>query len=200
VVCKASRQEVIRRYYKALAAEKKGMGDGETAGKLELLMNAAGISPTERVGAKEALAVAEATGNPAAAIELNDGTVITGKTSSLLGALSAMLLNALKVLAGLDDELKLISPHVIEPLQDLKVNHLGSRNPLLHTDEILAALAICAATDENAKAALNQLDRLKGCQVHSSVIISSQDEETFQKLGVDITCEAKYQTEKLYHK
>ena len=200
VVCEASRQEVIRRYYKALAAEKKGMGDGETAGKLELLMNAAGISPTERAGAKEALAVAEKTGAPAAAIQLNDGTVITGKTSSLLGALSAMLLNALKVLAGLDDELKLISPFVIEPLQDLKVNHLGSNNPLLHTDEILAALAICAATDENAKLALQQLDRLKGCQVHSSVIISSQDEETFQKLGVDITCEAKYQTEKLYHK
>ncbi len=199
-VKEASRQEIIRRYYKALAAEKKGMSDGAEGKKLELLMNASGISPTERACARAAFAIAKETGEPAAAIELNDGRIITGKTSSLLGALSAMLLNALKVLGGIDDKIDLISPYVIEPLGDLKVNHLGSQNPRLHIDEVLIALAICAAEDPNAKTALEQLDRLKGCQVHSSVIISSQDEDTFKRLSVDVTCEAMYQTEKLYHK
>ncbi len=199
-VKEASRQEIIRRYYKALAAEKKGMSDGAEGKKLELLMNASGISPTERACVKAALHIAKETGEPAAAIELNDGRIVTGKTSSLLGALSAMLLNALKVLGGIDDKVDLISPYVIEPLGDLKVNHLGSQNPRLHIDEVLIALAICAAQDPNAKTALAQLDKLKGCQVHSSVIISSQDEDTFKRLSVDVTCEAVYQTEKLYHK
>jgi len=142
---------------------------------------------------------AEETGAPAAAIELPDGTIVTGKTSSLLGASSAMLLNALKKLANLDHDVKLISPTIIEPIQHLKVSHLGNHNPRLHTDEILIALCICAATDEKAELAMQQLEKLKCCEVHSSVILSAVDENVFQKLGVNLTCEPIYQTKKLFH-
>ena len=132
-------------------------------------------------------------------MELPDGTLITGKTSALLGASSALILNALKKLAGIADESKLISPQIIEPIMDLKLKHLGNRNPLLHIDEILIALAIEALTNENAKKAYEKLDELKGLEVHSSVILSQVDVGVFKKLGVNLTCEPKYQNKKLYH-
>ena len=137
---------------------------------------------------------------PAVAIELPDGQVITGKTSSLLGASSAALLNALKVLAGLDDSLHLIAPEAIEPIQHLKVSHLGNHNPRLHTDETLIALSISAATDPNAERAMEHLAELSGCDAHSTVILSQVDTDVFRKLGVNMSCEPRYQTKKLYHK
>ena len=132
------------------------------------------------------------TGSPAAAMELPDGTIVTGKTSDLLGA-SALLLNALKVLGGISDDIHLISPVIIEPIQHLKVDHLGNRNPRLHTDEVLIALSICAATNPTAELAMEQLNKLRGCEVHSSVILSQVDEKVFRRLGVNITCEPKYE-------
>jgi len=139
-----------------------------------------------------ALAKAEETGLPAAAMELPDGRIVTGKTSSLLGASSALLLNALKILGGIPDELHLISPLVINPIQHLKVDHLGNRNPRLHTDEVLIALSISAATNSLAEKAMEQLDKLRGCDVHSSVILSAVDEKIFKRLGVNLTCQPQY--------
>ena len=147
-----------------------------------------------------ALAVAERTGEPATAIELTDGRIVTGKTSALLGASSAALLNALKVLAGIPDELDLISPTVIEPIQHLKVDHMGNKNPRLHTDEVLIALAISAATNEIASRAMDSLDQLRDCDAHSTVILAQVDDGMFKRLGVNITCEPAYQNSKLYHK
>ena len=195
----ASKQEILRRYYTALCTARKGLSDGGEALKIELLMKSAGISTDDRKCVASALKKSEETNGPAAAIELNDGTIVTGKNSKLLGAASAMLLNALKILGGISDNVHLISPSVIEPLQDLKVNHLGSHNPRLHTDEILIALSICASSNDTAELAMQQLDRLKGCQVHSTVILSPQDEKTFKNLGIGVTCEPQYQTHKLYH-
>ena len=195
----ASRNEIIRRYYKALCEQRKGNGGEESIYKLELLMKQAGTGVDNRPVAAAAMKRAEETGAPAAAIELPDGAIVTGKTSSLLGASSAMLLNALKKLANLDHDVKLISPTIIEPIQHLKVSHLGNHNPRLHTDEILIALCICAATDEKAELAMQQLEKLKCCEVHSSVILSAVDENVFQKLGVNLTCEPIYQTKKLFH-
>ncbi len=191
-VCYASGQEIIRRYYAALCDYKKGKLSEDVLRKLELLMRKAKISPDDRLVVKAALDRAEETGKPAAAMEMPDGTIITGKTSDLLGACSALLLNALKYLAGLDDGLHLISPSVIDPIQHLKVDHFGNRNPRLHTDEILIALSICAATDPRAEQAMEQLHKLRGCEVHSSVILSSVDEKTFKRLGVNLTCEPRY--------
>ena len=199
-VCReASRQEIVRRYYQALADRRQGNGKDETVYKIELLMKKAGIDPQIRRVVAPALERAEETGMPAAAIELPDGRIVTGKTSSLLGASAAALLNALKVLGGIRKEMHLISPIVIEPIQDLKVHHLGNHNPRLHTDEILIALAICAATNPTAELAMQQLAKLEGCQAHSSVILSSVDTNTYKKLGLQITCEPKYQTKKLFH-
>jgi uncharacterized protein (UPF0371 family) len=197
--CDASRQEIIRRYYSASCTVRQGLSDGNDVRKLELIMSSAGISTEQRKPVAASLAVAEKTSSPAVAIELPDGTMITGKTSSLLGASSAALLNALKVLAGIDDSIHLISPTVIEPIQKLKVGHMGNHNPRLHTDEILIALSICAVTDENAAAAMKQLEKLRGCEAHSTVILSRVDENVFHKLGVNITCEPQYQSKKLYH-
>ncbi len=195
----ASCQEIIRRYYKEMCEQRKGAGSEAALGKLELLMEKAGTSIQDRKVVAAADLVAELTGEPAAAIELPDGQIITGKTTTLLGASSAMLLNALKTLAGIDDEVKLIAPEIIEPIQHLKVSHLGNKNPRLHINEILIALTICASTDEAAEKCMEQLDRLKGCEVHSSVILASVDEHTFQKLGVNLTCDPHYQTKKLFH-
>ena len=139
------------------------------------------------------------TGAPAAAMELPNGKIITGKTSSLLGASAALILNALKELAGIDDKVELISPSIIEPVQQLKVGHLGNHNPRLHVDEVLIALSISAVTSETAAKALSQLSELKDCEAHSSVILSMVDSRTFKKLGVNITCEPQYQIKKLYH-
>ena len=177
-----------------------GCGDEDAVMKIELLMNKAGITPAVNPTVAAALQKAEETGMPAAAIELPDGRVVTGKTSSLLGSSSAALLNALKELAGLPDELHLIAPEVIEPIQHLKVEHLGNHNPRLHTDETLIALSISAATDRNAEQAMECLARLAGCEAHSTVILSQVDTDVFRKLGVNMTCEPRYQTKKLYHK
>ncbi len=188
----ASRQEIIRRYYVALCDLKQGKGTEETVRKLELLMRKAGVELKERQVVAPALRRAEETGNAAAAMELPDGTIVTGKTSDLLGASSALLLNALKKLAGMPNELHLISPVVLDPIQHLKVDHLGNRNPRLHTDETLIALSICAATNPMADMAMQQLDKLRGCEVHSTVILSAVDERTFKRLGVNLTCEPRY--------
>ena len=190
--CKASGQEIIRRYYAAQCDFKQGKISEDVIRKLELLMKKAGVSPEDRSVVSPALERAELTGKPAAAMEMPDGTIITGKTSALLGACSALLLNALKYLAGLEDELHLISPSVIDPIQHLKVDHFGNRNPRLHTDEVLIALSICAATDPRAEQAMEQLYKLHGCEVHSSVILSAVDEKTFKRLGVNLTCEPRY--------
>lgn len=198
--CQAAQQEIIRRYYSALCEQRQGNTDGEVVYKVELLMNKAGVSAQDRPVIAPALERAEETGMPAAAIQLADGRIITGKTSSLLGASSAVLLNALKVLGGIQKDIHLISPIVIEPIQKLKTTHLGNLNPRLHTDEILVALSICAATNPTAELALRQLPKLRGCEAHSSVILSRVDENTFRKLGVNLTCEPQYQTKKLYHK
>ncbi len=198
-VSDASKQEIVRRYYQALCDRRQSRVTDETVAKVELLMNQAGVDPSIREVAKAATGVAEESGNPAAAIELPDGTVVTGKTSSLLGASSAALLNALKVLGGIDD-IHLISPTIIEPIQDLKINHLGNNNPRLHMDETLLALAIAAATNPVAETAMRQLEKLKGCEAHSSVLLSQVDVSVYKKLGMNLTCEAQYQTKKLYHK
>ena len=192
VVRQASRQEIIRRYYSALCDQKQGKASDEQILKLEILMKKAGVTTADRKVVAPALARAEETGKPATAMELPDGTVITGKTSNLLGASAALLLNALKALAGLEKEIHLISPTVIDPIQHLKVDHLGNRNPRLHTDEILLALSICATTDPTAEKAMEQLDKLRGCEVHSSVMLSAVDEKTFKRLGVNLTCEPRY--------
>ena len=188
----ASRQEILRRYYTALCDQKKGKANDSQILKLELLMKKAGVTAEERRVVQPALDRAEETGLPAAAIQLPDGRIITGKTSDLLGACSAVLLNALKELAGLDDGLHLIAPEVIGPIQHLKVDHLGNRNPRLHTDEVLIALSISATTDPAAEKAMEQLDKLWGCDVHSSVMLSSVDENVFKRLGVNLTCQPRY--------
>ena len=200
-VCReASCQEIIRRYYRTACAVKQGNAGEAELQKLDLLMQTLKLSLTDRTTVAPALAEAQRTGEPAIAIELNDGRIITGKTSSLLGACSACLLNSLKTLAGIPDEVKLISPTVIEPICHLKVEHMGNRNPRLHTDETLVALAVSAATDKNADLAMDMLTSLKGCEAHSTVILSQVDEGMFGRLGVNITCEPTYETKRLYHK
>lgn len=199
-VCEASRQEVIRRYYKALVAAKKGENVGQEILSLELLLKQLGITPTYRRCVQPALDLAEKAGEPAAALELPDGRIVTGKTSALLGAASAMLLNALKALAGINAEIDLISPVVIGPIQDLKVNHLGSKNPRLHTDEVLLALSISAATNPTAERAMQALEGLRGCDMHTTVILSDADQNTCAKLGLQVTSEPMRQTKALYYK
>ncbi|MCR5249765.1 MAG: DUF1846 domain-containing protein [Lachnospiraceae bacterium] len=199
-VSSASRQEIIRRYYNALCQRRQGNADDEQVMKLELLMKQAGVTTEDRPVIGAALVKAEMTGAPAAAMELPDGQIVTGRTTDLLGCSAALLLNALKTLAGLPDEVKLISPEVIDPIQNLKIGSLGSHNPRLHTDEILIALSVCAASDEKAALAMRQLPKLKGLEVHTSVILSRVDASTFRKLGVNLTSEPNYQTKKLYHR
>ena len=192
-VCEASRQEILRRYYTALCGQRQGTVSEDTVFKLELLMKKAGVTIHDSSVVSPALQKAALTGAPAAAMELPDGSIVTGKTSDLLGAASALLLNALKRLGGISDDIHLISPVIIEPIQHLKVDHLGNRNPRLHTDEVLIALSICAATNPTAEMAMEQLSRLRGCEVHSSVILSQVDEKVFRRLGINITCEPKYE-------
>ncbi len=198
VVRKASCEEIIRRYYVGLCQNLQGKASDESVYKLELLMKKAGVKESDRKVVSPALQKAALTGLPAAAIELPDGRVLTGKTSDLLGSSSALLLNALKALAGLDDDLHLISPETIQPIRHLKVDHLGNRNPRLHTDEVLIALAICAATNPDAEKAMEQLENLRGCEVHSTVILSQIDEKIFKRLGINLTCEPNYKTKKEY--
>ncbi|MCD7873124.1 MAG: DUF1846 domain-containing protein [Clostridiales bacterium] len=188
-VSQASYQEIIRRFFNASADAAKGASNMDEIFKLELLMNQAGISAENRKCTVAARKTAAESGEPAAAAELNDGTVITGKNSKLLGCASAMLLNALKHLAGIDDKVLLIVPKVIIPIQELKTNHLGNRNPRLHTDEVLIALAVSAASDDNAAAALAQLCKLNNCEMHSSVLLSDVDAGVLRKLGIRLTCD-----------
>lgn len=195
----ASKQEIIRRYYNALNRLAREEGNREEVYKIELLMNQAKITTDLREVVKAATDLAAAVQAPAAALELEDHTIVTGKTSSLLGASAALLLNAVKVLGGIPHDVHLIAPSAIEPIQKLKVNYLGSRNPRLHTDEVLIALSMCAATDRNAQNALNQLSRLKNCQVHTSVMLSDIDIKTFKKLGIQLTSEPIYEHKKIYH-
>ena len=193
VTCKAANAEIIRRYYTGLCDNRKGLISDEEVMKLKLFMKQANITPDDRKVIAAALAKEAETGAPAAAMELPDGTIITGKTSNLLGASSALILNALKYFGEIDNDILLMSPDVIEPIQNLKVQHLGNNNPRIHTDETLIALSICANTDPNAKKAMEQLSKLRGCEVHSTVILSQVDERTFKRLGVNLTCEPKYQ-------
>ena len=191
-----SRQEIIRRYYSALIDVRKGLISKDTISKIEILMQRMNISISDRAVVKPALEKELITNTPCCALQLPDGRIVTGKTGKLLGASAAALLNALKILGGIDDEVFLISSSVIEPIQKLKVEHMGSINPRLHTDEILLSLAVCAATDKKAKIAMEQLSWLRGSQFHSSVILSPVDEITLKKLGIHVTYEPKRQTEK----
>lgn len=192
--------EIIRRYYTAAGKVVKEETSENEIYKIELLLKQARITTADRKVTVAAKKRAEETGKPAAAIELPDGHIITSKTTDFLGASAALLLNALKFLAGIGHDVKLISPEAIEPIQELKVRYLGGKNPRLHTDEVLIALSLAAAGDLNARAALEQLPNLKGCQVHTSVMLSEVDMKTFKRLGVDLTCEPVLSNKKLTEK
>ena len=199
-VCReAGRQEIIRRWYTTMDRLVKGESRKSEVTKIEFLMKQAGVTASNRPVVHAALLKAEVTGAPAAALELPDGRIVTGKTSELLGASAAVLLNAVKTLGDIPDEIKLISPTVIEPVQTLKVKYLGSKNPRLHTDEILIALSMNAASDPNAAHALEQLKKLRGCQVHTSVMLSEVDIRIMNKLGLQLTSEPRYENKKIYH-
>ncbi|WP_295071371.1 DUF1846 domain-containing protein [Ruminococcus sp.] len=193
-VCEAAKQEIVRRYYTGMCDFRKGLISNDEVMKLELLMKQASVTVEDRKVVAAALEKEKETEGPAAAMELPDGIILTGRTSNLLGAVSALLINALKHFAKIDDDILLMSPHVIEPIMALKVNHLGNNNPRMHTDETLIALSICANTDENAKKAMEQISKLRGCEVHSTVILSAVDERIFKRLGINLTCEPKYES------
>ena len=202
-VCReASLNEIVRRYFKCLCDQKASGVVKQERFKLELLMNQAGIALGERAVEKRAHACSDATGGqPAAAIELADGTIVVGKNGPLLGAASSALLNALKKLAGIDQEIDLVSAHAIEPIQTLKTTYLGSKNPRLHTDEILIALSSSVSENEYAAKAMEQIPNLKGCDIHSTVILSSVDADTLKKLGMYLTCDPTYEEDdRMYHK
>ena len=200
-VCRgAACQEIIRRYYAARCALVQGRAEQHEVDKLQRVMQKTGLTSDMRPVVGAARKRAEETEEPALAVELPDGRIVTGKTSDLMGPSAAVVLNALKALGGLDDEVKLISPTVIEPIQSLKCDYLGNHNPRLHSDEVLVALSISAATDEKAALAMAQLPKLAGCEAHSTVILSQVDDNIFRRLKVNLTCDAKYQTHKLYHK
>lgn len=200
-VCRnASKQEVLRRYYKALVTERRAEADPVQSERLAVLMASLNLTREDRPTVRPALDTEKRTKGPAAAIELADGTILTGKTSTLLGACSALLLNALKFLAGIDDKIDLLAPATIGPIQQLKTDHLGSLNPRLHTDEVLIALAVSATTNPTAAAALEQLHRLRGCDVHSTTILGSVDEGIFRSLGVQVTSEPVFTQKSLYRK
>ncbi len=198
--CEASQQEIIRRYFKCLCDKRRTGESKDDQFKLESLMRQAKVTISDRKVVGAALEAEEETGRPAAALELPDGTIVTGRTSDLLGSSAALLLNAIKVLGDIDHNLKLVSPVAIEPIQTLKIDYLGSRNPRLHMDEILIALSASAATNDMARKALEQLPKLKGCEAHTSVLLSSVDEQIFKKLGINLTCEPKYEEKSMYHK
>lgn len=196
--CQASKQEIIRRYYASLRRLLVGECSDEEVYKLEMLMNQAGITTHDRLVVDAALKEEKRTGGPAAALELQDGRIITGKTSNLLGASAALLLNALKELAGIEHKCHVISPEAIEPIQTLKTQYLGSQNPRLHIDEILIALSVSAASNPNAQKALEQLPKLTGCQAHISVMISSVDMKLFKRLSIQATYESKYEKKSVF--
>lgn len=187
-VCKdASKQEIIRRYFKALARERRNGEEPAESVKIDMIMKGNGISVDDRRVYVAANKLSDERGCPAAAIELDDGTIITGKTNDLFGCSSSMILNALKYLAGIDKEVDLISKNSIIPIQDLKIKYLGSKNPRLHIDEMLIALSSSAEHDENAKKAINQLPKLRNCEVHTTVLLAHNDEKFYRKLGINLT-------------
>ena len=199
-VSAAAKQEIIRRYYNALCKMRKdGTAENEIE-KIELLMRKLSCSPSDRPVVDIALKRAEETGSPAVAIELNDGRIVTGKTSDLLGASSAALLNALKIIAGIEKDEDIISPDILAPIQVLKTENLGNKNPRLHTDEVLIALAISAVESESAALAMKAIPELNHAEVHSTVILSEIDSSTFRKLGVQLSCEPQYQSKNLFHR
>ncbi len=201
VCTKASRDEIIRRYFAALMQKRNGTGTDETVNKIELLMKKAEVSPDDRAVVSVALEKSAATENqPAVAIMLPNGKMVTGKTTKLLGASSAALLNAVKAVSGIDPEIDLIKPEVIAPIQALKTGFLGNKNPRLHSDEVLIALAISAATSPEATKAMENLKELKFAEAHSTVILAQVDQDVYRKLGINLTCEPQHQTKKLYHK
>jgi uncharacterized protein (UPF0371 family) len=196
----ASYDEIIRRYFAAKCAVRQGQSDGKDVYKIEILMSKIGISPDDRKCVKYAREKGEETGEPAMSMQLADGRIVTGKTTDLLGAGSALLLNALKLLAGIPEETLLIPPEVIEPIHHLKVTHMGNKNPRMHTDELLIALSICGNTDPNAALAIEQLDKLKNAEAHSTVLLARVDENIFKKLGINLTCDPIYQRNNLYRR
>ncbi|MBR3641284.1 MAG: DUF1846 domain-containing protein, partial [Oscillibacter sp.] len=200
VCCEASRREILRRYYTACVERLQGKGSDAIVHKIELVMQQGGVTSAVCPAVEASLAKAEATGQPAGAMILPDGTVVTGKTSSTLGAAAALLLNALKSLGGIRDQFELISGQVLEPVCHLKTTYLDHRNPRLHTDEVLLTLAISALTNPLADLAKKQLPKLRGCEAHFSVIISEEDLKIFKRLGVTVSCEPKYETKRLYHR
>lgn len=200
-VCReASKLEILRRHLQAQTDFKKGIASESVLRKTELLMNQAEITPDICPAISAALKKAEETGGPAGALVLPDGRVITGKTTPLMGAAAALLLNALKALAGIDDGLKLISPDIIEPICNLKTQNLKHKNPRLHSDETLMALCICAVNDKDASLAFKQLSQLDGCEAHFSVIISDVDQQLYKALGMNVSNQPVYESGSLYHK
>ncbi len=199
VVSAASKEEIVRRYFDTMCRKVNGLADSEEIYKAELIMNQVGIDSTYRKVVKAATEKSELTGEPATAIELPQG-IVTGKTSNLMGASAAALLNALKMLGGIEDSYLLLPVEIIEPIQKLKIENLGNRNPRLHADEILIALSIAATTDPVAEHAMSQLPKLKGCEAHTTVIVSEVDKNVYRKLGLNLTCTPVYATKKLYHK
>ena len=200
-VCRqASRMEILRRYYTAQVDVARGIADACQLRKLELVMQQADVTPDLCPAVAAAKQKAEETGAPAGAMVLPDGRVVTGKTSSLLGASAALLLNALKAMAGIRSDMNLISNQVIEPISALKIQSLGHHNPRLHSDEVLIALAISALTNPLADMARAQLGTLRGCDAHFSVIISEEDIKLYKRLGIHVSCEPKYESKRLYHK
>ena len=198
VCCQASYLEILRRYYRALVDQVRGRADAAVVYKLELLMKQAGITSDILPAVAASLEKEKLTGGPAGALVLADGTVITGKTTPLLGACSALLLNALKTLGGIDKETDLISKEVLEPICRLKIESLRHTNPRLHSDEVLIALCVSAQTNPLAAEALRQIDKLRGCDAHFSVLLSDVDEKLFKRLGVRVSCEPKCECRKLY--
>ncbi len=199
-VREASHDEIIRRYYQAKIDFKKGKAEETATSKIEVIMSQAKINGLDRKCVPPTITLSQSTNAPAFTIELMDGTLVTGKTSKLLGCGSAALLNALKVLANIDDDILVIAPEVLKPIQDLKIDIMGNRNPRLHTDEVLLALAVSATMSEDAKKAYDKLSELIGCEAHCSVILSEVDFNVLRKLKVNISCEPKFQTRKLYQK
>jgi len=201
VVCDAARQEIIRRYYAAACDRRRGCGGDDVVYKLELLMQQVGVTTADRAVVAAAENRAEETGTPAGAIQLPDGRIVDGKTTDLMGASSSTLLNAMKELAGIDHSIHLISPEALAPIQAVKVDHLGSHNPRLHSNEILIALASSAVSNPLAARALEQLSKLRGCEAHSSVILSAADSDTYKRLGLNLTCSPRYQSnDQLFHR
>jgi uncharacterized protein (UPF0371 family) len=196
----ASRMEILRRYYTACVDRLQGRCDEAVVRKLELVMRQADVTPEIFPAVSAALVKAEAAHGPAGALQLPDGSVVTGKTSETLGAASSLLLNALKALGGIGDQFDLISAQVLEPVCRLKTEYLGHRNPRLHSDEVLMALTISALTNPLAELAQQQLPRLRGCDAHFTVVLSAADQKLYKQLGINVSCEPRYETDGLYHK